>query len=172
MRGLQTENCWSDTANDGLDGGSRHQTSASRRLWLNGSKIDVAATVVAEREPGRSMLNRGLSMLMFFHPTPLACSPGMVRTEVVNTLGGFEGRAWLVERVHFHPRAKRRSGSAFINRKVLDYRIRPTSLIRSKPSSNEFTQTYRLMYRSYRRDYDSSQVLALELLCHIVGRLA
>jgi glycosyltransferase involved in cell wall biosynthesis len=114
----------------------------------------------------------GFSMQMFFLPTLLVCSAAMVRTEVVKTLGGFDPNARLAEDVEFYARAIRRSGAKFLDRKVLDYRIGPTSLMRAKPSVEEVSQTYQLMYKSYRRDYGSNELLALKLLARTIGKLA
>jgi glycosyltransferase involved in cell wall biosynthesis len=113
----------------------------------------------------------GFSMQMFFHPTLLVCAAAMVRTEVVKALSGFDPNARLVEDVEFYARAIRRSGAKFLDRKVLDYRIGPTSLMRGKPSGDEVSQTYQLMYKSYRRDHGSSELLALKLLARTLGKL-
>lgn len=114
----------------------------------------------------------GFSMHMFFHPTLLVCSAAMVRTEVVKMLGGFDPNARLVEDVEFYARAIRRSGAKFLDRKVLDYRIGPTSLMRGKPSGEEVSQTYQLMYKSYQRDYGRKELLALKVLARTLGKLA
>src|ERR1700688_2069002 len=111
-------------------------------------------------------------MHMFFHPTLLVCSATMVRTEVVKTLGGFDPNARLVEDVEFYARAIRRSGAKFLDRKVLDYRIRATPLMVGKASVEEVSQTYQLMYKSYRRDYGSNELLPLKLLARTIGKLA
>jgi hypothetical protein len=131
-----------------------------------------ASIVRRARAAGRLGLMLDLSMQMFIHPTLLDCSAGMLRIEVVKTLGGFDPKAQLVEDVEFYAGAIRRSGAVFINRKVLDYRIGPTSLMCSKPSGNEFNQTHQLMYPSYRRDYGSGEFLALKVPRPTVGRLA
>jgi glycosyltransferase involved in cell wall biosynthesis len=114
----------------------------------------------------------GFSMHMFFRPTLLVCSAALVRTEVVKTLGGFDPNARLMEDAEFYARAIRRSGAKFLDRKVIDYRIGPTSLMRGKPSGDEASQTYQLMYKSYRRDYGRKDLLALKVLARTLGKLA
>jgi glycosyltransferase involved in cell wall biosynthesis len=114
----------------------------------------------------------GFSMQMFFHPTLLVCSAAIVRTELVNALGGFDNNVRLLEGAEFYARAIRRSGAKFLDRKVIDHRIWPTSLMRAKPSGDELSQTYQLMYKSYRRDYGSKELLALKALAQTLGMLA
>lgn len=114
----------------------------------------------------------GFSMQMFFHPTLLVCGAAMVRTEVVKSISGFDPNARLVEDVEFYARAIRRSGAVFLDRKVLDYRIGPTSLMRGKPSGDAVSQTYQLMHQTYRRDYGNNELRALKVLARTMGRFA
>jgi glycosyltransferase involved in cell wall biosynthesis len=113
----------------------------------------------------------GFSIHMFFGATLFVCSAGMVRAEVVNAIGGFDPEAKVVEDVEFYARAIRRSGAKFLDRKVLNYRIGPTSLMRSKPWVEELNHTYQLMYNSYRRDYGGNELLALKLLARTIGKI-
>jgi hypothetical protein len=53
----------------------------------------------------------------------------------------------------------------------IDYRIGPTSLIRSKPSTDKVSRTYQL-YNNYRRDYGSTGPLALKVLARTLGKFA
>ena len=70
----------------------------------------------------------------------------------------------LLEDVEFYARAIRRAGAKFLDQKVLNYRIgAATSLMRSEQSCDERRRTYQLMYKSYRRDYGSFELLALKL---------
>jgi hypothetical protein len=69
-------------------------------------------------------------------------------------------------------RAIRRFGAVFINRKVPDYGIGQTSLMRGTLSGQEFSQACQLMYQSYRRSYGSGELLAIKVLSRTVGWLA
>ncbi len=112
----------------------------------------------------------GFAMQMFFHPTLLVCSAGVLRTEAVRAAGGFDGEAKLVEDVEFHARMMRRFGAVFLDQPVLDYRIGP-GLMHTDPSQEEVQRTYRLMHDKYRRDYGSREFYALKALARSVGRL-
>ena len=100
---------------------------------------------------------------MLFGPTLLVCSAGMVRRELVDTLGGFDVSLPLVEDVDFYMRAMRQGGVQFLDRPALKYRVGP-SLMRQPRSDQLILESYRRLHARYRGQHGAVEFTGLKIL--------
>jgi GT2 family glycosyltransferase len=101
---------------------------------------------------------------MLFQTTPLVNSACMIRRECVGQIGGYAADVARCEDVDFYLRAVRRYGFVFVDRPIVHYRTGAPSLMHSLRSHSLVQQSYRAIYRNYRREHGSAELLALQAL--------
>jgi glycosyltransferase involved in cell wall biosynthesis len=101
---------------------------------------------------------------MLFQNTPLVNSACMIRRECVGHIGGYATNIARCEDVDFYLRAVRRYGFVFVDRPVVHYRTGAPSLMHSLRGNSLVLQSYRSIYRNYRREHGRAELLALQAL--------
>jgi len=103
----------------------------------------------------------------FFTASPLfVCSACYVRRDVALAAGGFDREIAHVEDLDFYTRAIRASGSVFLDRDVLEYRVGAGSIMDAHRAGggNVNPGSARRMYAKYREAHGGAELLALKLL--------
>jgi GT2 family glycosyltransferase len=101
---------------------------------------------------------------MLFQTTPLVNSSCMIRRECAGRIGGYATNIARCEDVDFYLRAVRRYGFVFVDRPVVHYRTGAPSLMHSLRGNSLVRQSYRSIYRNYRREHGRAELLALHAL--------
>lgn len=102
---------------------------------------------------------------MLFGATPLINSACMIRRECAERIGGYATDVPRCEDVDFYLRAIRSSGYVFLDRPVLRYRTGAPSLMHSlADGSSLLRDSYRAIYRRYRREHGVIELAMLKLL--------
>lgn len=102
--------------------------------------------------------------LLFVHPI-LVNSACLVRPEAVRSAGGYDEQLPTVEDLDFFLRVMRRSGGAFLDRDVIEYRCGEASLMsEAEKDQASIREAYRRIYAKYRDERGALELAALKLL--------
>lgn len=112
----------------------------------------------------------GLSFL----ETPLVCSAGLVRRDIIRAIGGFDPQIPIAEDVEFFARAVREGGAVLLDDDCLHYRIGP-SIMRMKDRSEdrlraEIYEAYQLAHEKYRQRRGAVEFFAVKAFAALLGR--
>lgn len=107
---------------------------------------------------------------LMFEPALICCSACVIRRDVFEAIGGFHTHLPLYEDVDMYIRAIRGYGYIFIDQDFLNRRTGEPSLIQNERDLRRSVESYKLMYRSYRKQYSGLEWLLLRIWAILLRR--